>query len=66
MLFKTVLSLFVGYWEQRYSRTNKSYDWYFDNHEKISAILNSFGTKNLDILNVGCGNSSVHIFSSAS
>lgn len=49
----------IEYWETRYSRSKKPFDWYFDNHEIITKILDSLNNKDISILNVGCGNSSL-------
>lgn len=54
--------LFSDYWDKRYEKAEGPFDWYFDYNEKITELLSSFKSKDISILNIGCGNSSLNVF----
>ncbi|KAH7830637.1 putative Endothelin-converting enzyme 2 E (Ece2E) [Monocercomonoides exilis] len=46
-----------SYWDNRYSQGTNQTDWYFAYNQAIKELLDTFDTKDIKILHVGCGNS---------
>ena len=55
------LLIYLDYWEDRYVKSTAPFDWYFDNHDTITKLLESLGNRSIRILNIGCGNSSLFL-----